>query len=136
MTTTEKRLYRSRGDRVIAGVCGGLADYLNVDANLIRLIWALVSFPGAVGLPLYLLAWILVPEYPGGESDIGSHVAGPPARNEAAPVRRTRWLGAVLLILGSVFLLENLVPRLHTGRLWPVALIVVGVALLARGRRD
>ncbi|MGE5553878.1 MAG: PspC domain-containing protein [Betaproteobacteria bacterium] len=134
----DNRLYRSREDRVIAGVCGGLAEYFNVDANLIRLAWALISFPGAIGLPLYLLAWILVPESPVQWSERpASATTGPSAPREtaSASTRRTRWVGALLLILGSIFLLDNLVPWFHLGRLWPVALIVVGAALLARGRR-
>ncbi|MDI6871260.1 MAG: PspC domain-containing protein [Bacillota bacterium] len=141
----DKRLYRSRDDRVIAGVCGGLAEYLKIDANLVRLVWALFSFPGAIGLPLYILAWILVPEAPGrwvqwhpagDETGEAASAAQPgQAMAPASGEQRGRWAGAILLILGALFLLENLLPWFHLGRLWPVALIVVGVALLVRGRR-
>ena len=57
-----KRLYRSRDDRMIAGICGGLADYLNVDATIIRLVTVIAMF--AFGMPLlaYLIAWIIIPE--------------------------------------------------------------------------
>lgn len=133
----EKRLYRSRHDRVLAGVCGGLAEYLNVDANIVRLVWALVSFPGAVGIPLYILAWILVPPVPGGPESAEERDR-PATRwgNEESPGRRARWLGGLLLVLGALFLLNNLAPWLHAGRLWPVALILVGLAILIRGPRD
>jgi len=58
----KNRLYRSKDDRLIGGVCGGLAKYLNVDPTLVRLIWALMSFYYGTGIILYLLAWIIIPE--------------------------------------------------------------------------
>ncbi|MBR9677342.1 PspC domain-containing protein [Candidatus Woesearchaeota archaeon] len=59
-----KRLYRSKKDRVIAGVAGGLGDYLNTDPTLIRLIWVIVTvFTGLVmGILAYIIAWIVIPE--------------------------------------------------------------------------
>jgi phage shock protein C len=57
-----KRLYRSRKDRKIAGVCGGIAEYLNTDSTLIRLIWVLGTLLWGAGLIGYLIAWIIIPE--------------------------------------------------------------------------
>lgn len=58
-----KRLHRSRKGQVVAGVCAGLADYFNVDANLVRLIFAVVTvFTVGVGVLLYLAAWVILPE--------------------------------------------------------------------------
>ena len=59
-----KRIYRSKTDRVIAGVCGGIGDYLDADPVVVRLIWVLVSvftggFPGMIA---YLIAWAIMPE--------------------------------------------------------------------------
>lgn len=61
-----RRLYRSRSDRIIAGVCGGLASYLSIDSNLMRIIYVLLLiFTGVVPLVIiYLLCWILVPPQP------------------------------------------------------------------------
>jgi phage shock protein C len=60
---TPKRLVRSRDDRWISGVCGGVADYLGVDANLVRLIVVLGTIFGLGSLALaYLVAWVLMPE--------------------------------------------------------------------------
>jgi phage shock protein PspC (stress-responsive transcriptional regulator) len=56
-----KRLYRSDKDRIIGGVCGGIAEYLNTDPTLIRLIWALGSLVWGVGIIAYLVAWIIIP---------------------------------------------------------------------------
>ena len=57
-----KKLFRSKEDKVIGGVCGGLAKCLNLDSTLVRLIWALITLFWGTGLILYLLAWIIIPE--------------------------------------------------------------------------
>lgn len=61
MNTENKKLYRSRDDRHIAGICGGLAKYLNIDSRLLR--WAFV-LTAQVTAPLYLLMWIYLEEEP------------------------------------------------------------------------
>ena len=60
----EKKLYRSKTDKKIAGVCGGLAKYLNMDANVVRLILVLVCLFAGVGLLAYLIAALIIPEEP------------------------------------------------------------------------
>ncbi len=60
---TFKRIYLSKKDKMIAGVCGGLGEYLNIDPVIIRLIWVIgtiVSF--GFGILIYLLAWLIIPE--------------------------------------------------------------------------
>jgi phage shock protein C len=57
-------LYRSKTNRRLAGVCGGLAQYFNVDATLIRVLFVLLAVLGGSGLVLYLAMWIIVPKEP------------------------------------------------------------------------
>jgi phage shock protein C len=58
-----KRLYRSKKDRILGGVCAGLGEHLDVDPNIIRLIWVAVTILSfGVGVIVYILAWILIPE--------------------------------------------------------------------------
>lgn len=61
-----KKLYRSATDRMLTGVCGGIAEYINVDATVLRLIWALiVVFTGLVpGVLVYIIAVFIMPEKP------------------------------------------------------------------------
>ena len=59
-----KRLYRSRKDRQLAGVCGGVADYLGVDPTLVRLLWVIFAIAGGPGVLLYLIMAAIVPEEP------------------------------------------------------------------------
>lgn len=58
----EKRLYRSRTNRMIAGVCGGLAEYLGVDPTVVRLIWVFLALTAGGGILLYLIAWLIIPQ--------------------------------------------------------------------------
>ena len=60
----EKKLYRSRTDKKLSGVCGGLAEYLNVDPTIIRLIWVLVTLCAGAGLVAYIACALIVPEKP------------------------------------------------------------------------
>ena len=60
----EKKLYKSATDKKIAGVCGGLAEYFNVDATLIRLAWVLFSLLGGSGLLAYIIAALVIPDRP------------------------------------------------------------------------
>lgn len=64
--TSTNRLYRSRNDRMIAGVCGGLAHYFGIDPTLVRLIFAILFLVG-VGSPalIYIVLWIVMREEPG-----------------------------------------------------------------------
>jgi phage shock protein C len=59
-----RKLYRSKADRVLAGVCGGLAEYFNLDATLIRVLFVLLAVLGGAGLVLYVAMWIIVPNQP------------------------------------------------------------------------
>ncbi len=59
-----KRLYRSKKDKVLGGVCGGIADYLGVDPVIVRLVWILVTIASlGFGLIAYVVAWLIVPEH-------------------------------------------------------------------------
>ena len=64
MSTGIKRLYRSRDERMLGGVCGGLAKYLNADPTLIRLLFILFAVVGGPGIIAYLILWIIVPQEP------------------------------------------------------------------------
>ena len=59
----EKKLYRNTSNKMLAGVCSGLGEFLNVDPTIIRIIWALVGLSGA-GLLAYLVCALLIPEKP------------------------------------------------------------------------
>jgi phage shock protein C len=125
-----KRLQRSRNDRVIAGVCGGLGEYLGVDAVLIRIAALLLLFAGGAGFILYVIGWIAMPEAPEG---------GEPAAAPSVPADRTTGkvvLGLVFVVIGLFFLFDQALPDLFEWEwIWPVALIAVGALVILRARR-
>jgi phage shock protein C len=59
-----RKLYRSRTNRELAGICGGLGRYFNVDATLLRVLFVLLAVLGGSGLVLYLVLWIIIPSEP------------------------------------------------------------------------
>lgn len=59
-----KRIYRSSRDRKIGGVCGGIAEYFNIDPTIVRLIWAVLVLAYGTGVLAYVLAWIIIPDDP------------------------------------------------------------------------
>lgn len=61
----EKKLYRSRTDKKLCGVCGGLARYLNMDVTIMRLIFVLLTLAGCSGLLVYIICALVIPEEPG-----------------------------------------------------------------------
>jgi phage shock protein C len=76
------RVMRSVADRKIAGVCGGLAEYLNLDSTVVRLAWAVLTIvPGAIvlGIAAYLVAWFIVPERSVGRITSTAPATGPAA---------------------------------------------------------
>src|SRR5204862_7112051 len=63
-TISARRLYKSRHNRIIDGVCGGVAEYFGVDPTVVRILWVLVSLLGGSGLILYIVAMIVMPVNP------------------------------------------------------------------------
>lgn len=131
-----RKLYRSREQKMLGGVCGGIAEYFDVDVTLVRLICLLAIFSG-FGLIPYIIAWIIIPENPyqlkgkiideepktGEEQD--NVVETEDKTNKANEV-----LGWVLVILGVLLLLNRLLPWLSFKIIWPVLLIIIGLGIL------
>ncbi len=59
-----KKLYRSSTDKQIAGVCGGIAEYFNIDPTIVRLLWAFISLAYGTGIIAYIVCAIVIPERP------------------------------------------------------------------------
>ena len=76
MVDLEKRLYRSRSERMLAGVCGGLGEYLKVDPTVIRLAAVVLALAGGPGIVAYIILWLIVPEEPKLE---GTGTVAPPS---------------------------------------------------------
>ena len=130
-----RRLERSREDRVIAGVCGGLGEYFGVDAVLIRIAALVLLFAGGAGALLYLIGWIAMPEGP----EATAAGAAPGTTPAHAPAERTTGavaIGAIFILLGAFFLVDEIWDDFLAWKyVWPIVLIAVGAAVLVRARR-
>lgn len=62
----QKRLYRSRTEKMIGGVCGGVAAYFGIDPTLVRVLWVAVTLFAGLGILLYLILWVVMPQEPAG----------------------------------------------------------------------
>ncbi len=117
---------RSRGERVIAGVCGGIGRYLGIDPVLLRVACIILALANGLGVIAYVVAWVAIPEEREGEPQ----APAPQARRETGRLV----LGGSLVVLGLVLLLDRLAPSLDE-LFWPVAVVAVGVAVMLVGLR-
>ncbi len=191
----DDRLYRSRDDRMIAGVAGGLAERYDLDPSLVRIGWALlILFTGGLFLLLYIVMVIVVPEEPSAATPAGpagtdgwaaapasgTAVTGPASTTDPSPAgstgadagsqasvtagtpgttsasapalsarearraaRRERRdtsgapliIGAVLVIVGGLAFAGQVFPQLDFDLIWPIGLIILGVALVVGATR-
>jgi phage shock protein C len=155
------RLYRSRDDRMLAGVAGGLAELWGADPSLVRVIWALlVIFTGGVALIVYIVMALVVPEEPLAPSPLAPPPGAgedwvPPADAQAArrAAREARAaarqaagggrgsfpagavLGGFLIILGAFFLAREYLPEIDFDWFWPLVLVGLGVLLVVSAAR-
>lgn len=80
-----KRLFRSKKDRLLGGVCGGIGKFIGMDPVIIRLIWAGLFFAFGVGFILYILSWIIIPMEKCGCGDCGCETKKEEPQNDEKP---------------------------------------------------
>jgi phage shock protein PspC (stress-responsive transcriptional regulator) len=134
-TNPPKRLYKSRTERMIDGVCGGVAEYFNLDPTLVRIAWVLLTLFGGSGILLYIIAMIVIPSNP-----VLAPPVAPPDQDQRSKSSHKFW-GILLVLVGVLWLFGNLgFPFWHHwwGLSWgfglPLVLILAGVAFLFGGR--
>ena len=125
-TRSRKPLRRSRDDRVIAGVCGGVGAYLDIDPILLRIAFAALTLAGGSGVLIYVIAWIAIPEPGAEEASIG--VSSSQRRGPVVPLV----LGGGLVLAGAALLAEEILPGIGQF-FWPLVLIGIGAFVLLRG---
>lgn len=122
----QTRLRRSTEDRVIGGVCGGLARYFNTDPLWFRLGFVFVTLAGGAGILIYLIAWLIIPEARPGEPLA--------ARDAERGVQGPVLAGVALIGVGLMLLINTVVPWFDEV-MWPVAVIAAGAGMLYLGSR-
>ncbi|MCX7745702.1 MAG: PspC domain-containing protein [Clostridia bacterium] len=156
----ERRLYRSSHDKIIAGVCGGIAEYFRIDPTILRVITIIVSLPSmGLGLMVYIAALILIPKSNGPSYHYQKKESFSFAEKESVeedsrwdkdawkdtgfnePAKsdngKARLVGGVILIsAGVLFLLKQMFSWFDFQIIGPVLLVVIGISILLAGRRS
>jgi len=137
-----KRLYRDRSNKMMAGVCAGLAQYLEIDPVLVRVGFVLGAFANGIGILGYFILWVLVPQrpyahdlYPEAHA-ADNAVPQPPTSSASTTMTAATVFGTILIAVGAFALLDNLIPGIDMGDLWPFALVAMGVGLIVRSRHQ
>jgi phage shock protein C len=140
----KKKWYRSRKDKMIGGVAGGLAEYFDIDPTIVRIIFVAGLFMGA-GFLAYIILWIVVPEEPYGlenteqknsqQENKASETTTGTTGQEKSDHRSNRphIFGAILIVFGVLLLIDNFV---HFHAFWPLLLILIGIGILLKSRYD
>lgn len=156
-----KRLYRSKKDRMIAGVCGGLGEYFNVDPVLLRIAFVVLTFFSGSGLILYLILAVVVPSEPESSEKVAKKegieekvkgiaegvkkMADEVVKSTESATRELKesggWLsnkrnllGLFIIFIGLVALTNQLFPSFFKWEVfWPIVLILIGVYIIYKG---
>lgn len=139
-----KKLYRSKDDKMIAGVCGGLGDYFGVDGTLIRIVWVLATLIGGAGIIAYIICALVFPEGSSSKAGIGDeeYIVGAKdyennhyIDDNKGGEKNKILIGAILIILGVVFLFRRYVYWFDFNKLLPIVLIIIGGYVIYKGKR-
>jgi len=143
------RLYRSRKNSVISGVCGGLGKHLNLDPVLVRVLFVIAMILAGGGLLVYIVLWIVIPLEPENPANAGifneqsgkteSGSSGTDSIQDTGDQKSAKsdgslWGGLILIILGILFLAGRFIPRISFGDFWPVILIIIGVIIISKSK--
>ncbi len=146
----DKKLLRNKGDKMIAGVASGIADYFDIDANMIRLLFILLTIFGGSGILLYIVLWILIPSDGSKNMSGGKDVMRENVRemketvSEVAKEFKSRpkekheksqlGFGIVIVVVGILFLLNNLgiFEMVEVQKFWPLLLVFLGIYIVSK----
>lgn len=132
-------LYRTRINKVIGGVAAGIAEYFKIDLMLVRILFIILTIFNGIGLLIYIVLWIILPmkpynEYvfnmgidPNEEENPDSFRQMEKSRNKGA-----LFFGVLLILLGVLFLFENMIPDFSFFDIFPLVIIGAGVYMILR----
>ncbi len=126
----ERRLYRSKKDKFLAGVCSGVADYFKIDPTIVRILFAIIALSSAgTALIAYLIAAIVIPERPDDYVEDDSE----PTKGFTFEGKNSRQtLGIVFVGAGALILLSRVVHWFDSGMILAIGIIAIGALILFR----
>lgn len=135
-----RRLYRSRKDQMISGVCAGIGNYLNIDPTIIRILFLISLFSWGAGVLIYIVCSIVIPvtpldeesyDYTVNEEDRRSNLTTFTGSSNARII-----FGIILVIIGIISIFEKIFHWFDFDLIWPIALIGVGFLILTKDKKN
>lgn len=123
-----RHLYLSRTNKVIAGVCGGLGEYLGIDPVILRIIFVVLFIFSGIGFVGYLIAWLVMPKQ--SVEVVSTSTPTVPATTQSSVSGGGYIFGTILILIGVYFLLDRHFWWWHIERYWPLLLVAAGVLLI------
>jgi phage shock protein PspC (stress-responsive transcriptional regulator) len=138
-----KKIYRSKEDKMIAGVCGGIAEYLRIDSVWVRLVFFISIFINGIGLLAYLILWVIIPDNPDQEDkenkeDKKSKKVSQEKSQNITEKTNTHdnhsrlIVGSILIFIGVIFMLKEFFKLFDWSIFWAIFFIGIGIILLIR----
>lgn len=145
----EKQLYKSKNNKIIAGVAGGIAEYLEIDPIIIRILFIILAFINGSGILLYILLMIIMPEKLSESGKTSEEVPHSSKEGKSTQAPKTKegkerkntlnLIGILIVLVGVVLLIKQLFPSLFFIRwdiVWSIALIGIGILLIYKSTRQ
>ena len=130
-----RRLSRNPMNRVIGGVCSGLANFFGLDVALVRIAFVIAFMFASFGFWLYIILWIVLP-VDGQQSTINSQQSESEPVSESESVSKSEskvksiLAGSFVILIGLLFLVNNFIPINWVWKLWPLILVAIGVVMI------
>jgi phage shock protein C len=140
-----KKLYRSKTNRVIFGICGGLGEYFDIDPLVVRILFILLTFTGGSGIVIYLILAIMIPDSSGNKKSINEVISGTQEKTQelAEEIKKnSAWIvsiknivGLVIVFIGLDILFEqvfdfNPFSIINWGMVWALILVLIGLRII------
>ena len=133
-----RRLSRNPMNRVIGGVCSGLAEYFGLDTALVRIAFVIAFMFASFGFWLYIILWIVLP-VDGQQSTINSQQSESEPVSESVSKSESKvksiLAGSFVILIGLLFLVNNFIPINRVWKLWPLILVAIGVVMIITSRK-
>lgn len=131
---SNKRFERNPMNKVVGGVCSGLADYFNLDVALIRVLFVVALLFASFGFWLYIILWIVIPEkkmnFDYQTQQTAESTASTPAVDEDSKKTTAVIAGVSVALIGVIFLINNFIPISWVWKLWPLILVAIGIVMI------
>ena len=136
-----RRLSRNPMNRVIGGVCSGLAEYFGLDTALVRIAFVIAFMFASFGFWIYIILWAVLPVDGQQTTDNGQQTSdwgqsqGQSQQSESRSKVKSIFAGSFVILIGLLFLVNNFIPINWVWKLWPLIFVAIGVVMIITSRK-